>query len=352
MTLEAVDLVKRFPIRDSDRSVLALAGVSFRLEDGETLGIVGESGCGKSTLAKLLVRLDEPTSGRVLRDGVDLTAADARTLREQRRRIQLVFQDPYSSLDPRLTVGAALDEVLVAHRLHGDRAGRARRVAALLDMVGLAQGFAASYPHELSGGQRQRVGIARALAVEPRVLLLDEPVSALDVSVRAEIMNLLVRLRTDLGLSYLFISHDVAMVRHLSDRVAVMYLGRVVERGTWKEVIDRPRHPYTEALRDAVPVPDPRTPMADRPMARGDVPDPAAVGIGCPFAPRCPLVEEVCRRVEPALADVAPGHAIACHVRARVTAGVVVAVGASGVTAAPPGPATPASGPATTASGT
>jgi oligopeptide/dipeptide ABC transporter ATP-binding protein len=317
VTLEAIDLVKRYPVRDTDRTVLAVAGVSLRLEDGETLGIVGESGCGKSTLAKLLVRLEDPTGGRVLLDGVDLTALSGKELRAQRRKIQLVFQDPYSSLDPRMTVGAALEEVLVAHRLHGDRAGRARRVDELLDMVGLAQGFATSYPHELSGGQRQRVGIARALAVEPRVLLLDEPVSALDVSVRAEIMNLLVRLRSDLGLSYLFISHDVAMVRHLSDRVAVMYLGRVVERGAWKPVLDRPLHPYTEALRDAVPVPDPRNQLAIEPVVKGEVPDPASAGSGCPFAARCPLVEAVCRNVDPPLVDVAPDHAIACHVRSR-----------------------------------
>ncbi len=257
MTLEAFDLVKRYPVRDSDRVVTAVAGVSLRVDDGETLGVVGESGCGKSTLAKLLVRLEEPTSGRVVLDGIDVTAAGSKELRALRRRIQLVFQDPYSSLDPRRTVGDTLGEVLVAHRLHGDAAGRQRRVGDLLDMVGLAPGFARSYPHEMSGGQRQRVGIARALAVEPTVLLLDEPVSALDVSVRAEIMNLLVRLREQLGLSYLFISHDVAMVRHLSDRVIVMYLGRVVETGPWKVVLDRPLHPYTEALRDAVPVPDP-----------------------------------------------------------------------------------------------
>jgi oligopeptide/dipeptide ABC transporter ATP-binding protein len=317
VTLEAIDLVKRFAVRGTDRTVLAVAGVSLRLEERETLGIVGESGCGKSTLAKLLVRLEEPTSGRVILDGVDLTVLGGRELREQRRRIQLVFQDPFSSLDPRRTVGETLGEVLVAHRLHGDAQGRARRVGELLDMVGLAGVFTLSYPHELSGGQRQRVGIARALAVEPRVLLLDEPVSALDVSVRAEVMNLLVRLRGELGLSYLFISHDVAMVRHLSDRVAVMYLGRVVERGSWKEVLDRPRHPYTEVLREAVPVPDPRSAISIEPRLKGEVPDPASVGVGCPFSPRCPLVEEVCRRVEPPLLDIAPLHAVACHVRAR-----------------------------------
>lgn len=317
VTLQAIDLVKHYPIRDSDRVVTALAGVSIRLDVGETLGIVGESGCGKSTLAKLLVRLEEPTSGRVLLDGTDVTAASPRELRALRRRIQLVFQDPYSSLDPRRTVGDTLGEVLVAHRLHGDATRRAGRVAELLEMVGLGPSLRTSYPHEMSGGQRQRVGIARALAVEPRVLLLDEPVSALDVSVRAEIMNLLVRLRDQLQLSYVFISHDVAMVRHLSDRVAVMYLGRVVETGPWKAVVDQPLHPYTQALRDAVPVPDPRATQAIEPIVKGEVGAAPVAGVGCPFAPRCPLVEAVCRTVEPSLTESDPGHEVACHVRAR-----------------------------------
>jgi oligopeptide/dipeptide ABC transporter ATP-binding protein len=317
VTLEAIDLVKLYPVRDSDRVVTAVAGVSIRVEDSETLGVVGESGCGKSTLAKLLVRLEEPTSGRVLLDGVDVTAADAKHLRQIRRRIQLVFQDPYSSLDPRRTVADTLGEVLVAHRLHGAARGRARRVTELLDMVGLASALGRSYPHEMSGGQRQRVGIARALAVEPRVLLLDEPVSALDVSVRAEIMNLLVRLREELGLSYVFISHDVAMVRYLSDRVAVMYLGRVVETGSWKQVVDGPLHPYTQALRDAVPVPDPRATQSTAPIVKGDATIAPTVKVGCAFAPRCPLVEDMCRQIEPPLLDLGGGQFVACHVRAR-----------------------------------
>jgi oligopeptide/dipeptide ABC transporter ATP-binding protein len=317
MTLEAIDLVKLYPIRDSDRVVTALAGVSVRVGDRETLGVVGESGCGKSTLAKLLVRLEEPTSGRVVLDGVDVTAADPKELRQIRRRIQLVFQDPYSSLDPRRTVNDTLGEVLVAHKLHGDAAGRERRVTELLDMVGLAPALGRSYPHEMSGGQRQRVGIARALAVEPQVLLLDEPVSALDVSVRAEIMNLLLRLREQLGLSYVFISHDVAMVRHLSDRVAVMYLGKVVETGSWKQVVDGPLHPYTLALRDAVPVPDPRATQPLQPMVKGEATTLSTANAGCVFAPRCPLVEEVCWKVEPPLLDLGAGQLVACHVRAR-----------------------------------
>jgi oligopeptide/dipeptide ABC transporter ATP-binding protein len=317
VTLEAIDLVKHYPVRGADRVVKALNGVSLTVGAGETLGIVGESGCGKSTLAKVLVRLEEPTSGQVTFEGVDLTALTGERLREQRRRIQMVFQDPYSALNPRLTAGRALDEVLLVHHLSGDRPGRSRRVSQLLDMVGLPPQFGERYPHEMSGGQRQRVGIARALAVEPRVLLLDEPVSALDVSVRAEIMNLLVRLRGELGLSYLFISHDVAMVRHLSDRVAVMYLGRIVEMGSWSEVLDRPRHPYTNALRDAVPVPDPRVIQSIEATVKGEVPDPANPPSGCSFHPRCPIAEEICRTLEPRLLDLAPGHAAACHVAAR-----------------------------------
>lgn len=316
--LEAIDLVKHYPVRGSDRVVRALNGISLTVGAGETLGIVGESGCGKSTLVKVLVRLEEPTSGRVMLEGIDLTELTGGQLRERRRRIQMVFQDPYSALNPRLTAGRALGEVLTVHRLSGDGRGRAHRVSELLDMVGLPPRFAERYPHEMSGGQRQRVGIARALAVEPQVLLLDEPVSALDVSVRAEIMNLLVRLRDQLRLSYLFISHDVAMVRHLSDRVAVMYLGRLVEVGSWGEVLDRPLHPYTRALRDAVPVPDPRVTQPIEATVIGEVPDPAKPPPGCPFHPRCPLAEDLCRTVEPQLLDLARGHAAACHVAARI----------------------------------
>jgi len=311
--LEARDLAKDYgPVR-------ALRGVSLALERGETLGIVGESGCGKSTLARLLVRLEEPTRGRIEFDGVDLTALHGRRLRERRRRIQMVFQDPYASLDPRQTVGGAIAEVLRVH----DLARGAGRVAELLGMVGLAAGHADRYPHELSGGQRQRVSVARSLAAEPVVLILDEPVSALDVSVRAEVMNLLVRLRDELGLSYVFISHDLSMVRHLSDRIAVMYLGRVVELGPWDAVLDVPLHPYTGALRDAMPVPDPELEAGrvDAPI-RGEVPNPAAPPSGCPFHPRCPLAEEICREIRPELLELLPAHAAACHVAAREVSAV------------------------------
>ena len=314
MILRATNLGKDYPVRGSRRPLRALAAVSVEIDRGETLGVVGESGCGKSTLARLLVRLEEPTSGTVEFDGVDLTALSGARLRSQRRRIQMVFQDPYSSLDPRQRVGAAIEEVLRVHRLRG-------RVDDLLGMVGLAPAHADRYPHELSGGQRQRVSIARALAAEPTVLILDEAVSALDVSVRAEVMNLLVRLRDELGLTYLFISHDLSMVRHISARIAVMYLGRIVEIGPWDAVLEQPLHPYTDALRRTMPLPDPE--LASREIdvpIHGEVPNPVAPPRGCPFHPRCPLAEDVCRERRPELELLGDRHLAACHVAARRTA--------------------------------
>jgi len=312
--LRATNLVKEYPVRRSRRPLRALAGVSLELDRGETLGIVGESGCGKSTLARLLVRLEQPTSGTVEFDGVDLTALSGGRLRAHRRRIQMVFQDPYASLDPRQRVGAAIEEVLRVHELRG-------RVDELLGMVGLARSHADRYPHELSGGQRQRVSIARALAAEPAVLILDEAVSALDVSVRAEVMNLLVRLRDELGLGYVFISHDLSMVRHISNRIAVMYLGRVGELGPWDRVLDEPLHPYTDALRLTMPVPDPELAarQIDVPI-QGEVPNPAAPPPGCPFHPRCPLAEAVCLERRPQLEELRDAHLAACHVAARTRA--------------------------------
>jgi oligopeptide/dipeptide ABC transporter ATP-binding protein len=319
--LRAHELRKDYPVAGSARPLRALAGVSLELDRGETLGIVGESGCGKSTLARLLVRLEDPTSGTVEFDGVDLTALRGTRLRAQRRRIQMVFQDPYSSLNPRQSVGGALAEVLRVHRLVDGRAAERSRVNELLEMVGLAPGHATRYAHELSGGQRQRVSIARALAADPLVLILDEPVSALDVSVRAEVMNLLVRLRDELRLGYVFISHDLSMVRHISTRIAVMYLGRVVELGPWAAVLDEPLHPYTRALRDTMPVPDPELAEREIPVpVRGEVPNPVAPPSGCPFHPRCPLAEQQCTETRPALLELHPGHQAACHIARREAA--------------------------------
>jgi oligopeptide/dipeptide ABC transporter ATP-binding protein len=316
--LSATDLWKRYPVRGGGGQVTALAGVTLDVSKGETLGVVGESGCGKSTLARLLLRLEEPSSGRVELDGIDLASLSGHQLRAMRRRIQMVLQDPYASLNPRLTVAETLIEVVRVHHLADGRQAEKQRVAALLDQVGLGPTYGGRYPHELSGGQRQRVGIARALAVEPQVLVLDEPVSALDVSVRAEIMNLLVRLRSTLDLTYVFISHDIAMVRHVSDRIAVMYLGRVVELGPWRLVLDQPLHPYTSALGEAIPVPDPGPLGASThaPLG-GEVPNPADPPAGCPFHPRCPLTEDICRAVRPELLELRPGQRAACHVAAR-----------------------------------
>jgi oligopeptide/dipeptide ABC transporter ATP-binding protein len=322
--LVATDLVKDYPVRGTGQTLRAVADVSLALRRGETLGIVGESGCGKSTLARLLVRLEDPTSGRVELDGRDVTTLGHAALGDFRRRIQLVFQDPYASLNPRITVGRTLEEVLTVQRV-GNRDERRRRVAALLDLVGLPARFTGRYPHQLSGGQRQRVGIARALAVEPEVIVLDEPLSALDVSVQSGVMNLLTDLRDELGVAYVFISHDLGMVRHISDRIAVMYLGRVVEVGRWAPVSDEPLHPYTQALQAAVPVADPAVEATRRiETLVGEVPDPADPPTGCPFHPRCRLVEDVCREVRPELLEARGGHEVACHVAIRDTVSVEI----------------------------
>jgi len=317
LILAARDLVKEYGGGLGRTPVLAVRGVSLALEQGRTLGVVGESGCGKSTLARLLVGLESPTSGTIEIAGAPV---DARSMRERRalaRQVQLVFQDPHSSLDPRLTVTRALQEVLGVHEL-ADRKARPARVHELLQMVALPSRFASRYPHELSGGQAQRVAIARALAVEPRILVLDEPTSALDVSVRAEVMNLLVGLQDALGLTYVFISHDLGMVRHISDEIKVLYLGRVVEEGPYEAVLDDPLHPYTRALAAAIPIPDPLLDEARR--ATGPGPTPPVVdetGAGCAYTPRCPLAEELCGRVNPSLTAVSGEHRAACHVAAR-----------------------------------
>jgi oligopeptide/dipeptide ABC transporter ATP-binding protein len=315
--LRATDLVKQYAGRRRSPPVRAVRGVSLELEAGRTLGIVGESGCGKSTLARLLVGLEAPTSGTIEIEGSRVAAGSTRERRSLARRVQLVFQDPFSSLDPRLTAERALREVLTVHQL-AVRGDRQQRVYELLEMVALGRRFANRYPHELSGGQAQRVAIARALAVEPRILVLDEPTSALDVSVRAEVMNLLLRLQDELGLTYVFISHDLGMVRHISDQIEVMYLGRVVESGPYDLVLDDARHPYTRALAAAVPVPDPVLDQERRGQAHEKpivmVAEPAS---GCPYHPRCPLAEAVCLEIDPALLELATSHRAACHVAAR-----------------------------------
>jgi oligopeptide/dipeptide ABC transporter ATP-binding protein len=314
--LRAEGLVKEYPGRHRRPPVRAVRDVSLEVEAGRTLGIVGESGCGKSTLARLLVGLEPPTAGEVEVAGSRISAGSTRERRALAQRIQLVFQDPFSSLDPRLTVDRALGEVLKVHGL-GDRRGRPERIEALLAMVALPARFAARYPHELSGGQAQRVAIARALAVEPRILVLDEPTSALDVSVRAEVMNLLLRLQEELELAFVFISHDLGMVRHISDSIHVMYLGRVVEAGPYDRVLDNPSHPYTRALAAAVPVPDPVLEERRRDQEPAGPAVFAEAEAGCPYNPRCPLAEEVCFRLDPPLLALEPAHRVACHVAAR-----------------------------------
>ena len=310
--LDVQNLVKHYPGRPPVRAV---DGVSLTIAPGQTLGLVGESGSGKSTVGRTVLRLQEPTAGRVLFDGEDVFALATGPLRALRRRMQIVFQDPYSSLNPRMTVGRTLREPLEIHRL-APPAQMHARVTALLDEVGLDPTFMGRYPHELSGGQRQRVGIARALSVEPRFIVCDEPVSALDVSVQAQVLNLLADLQQKRRLTYLFIAHDLAVVRHIADQVAVMYLGRIVERAPAAGIYSAPRHPYTRALLSAVPEPNPRA-ARERIMLTGDIPSPAHPPSGCPFHPRCPHPKknDRCRTEVPALRAVGEGsaHVAACH---------------------------------------
>jgi oligopeptide transport system ATP-binding protein len=296
-------------------TVRAVDGVSFAIHSGETLALVGESGCGKSTLGRTLLRLHEPTAGKASIDGQDLAALPPSALRAFRRKMQIIFQDPYASLNPRMTVGDTLGEPLIIHGLAGDAAGRKARVAELLHKVGLGADVIHRYPHEFSGGQRQRIGIARALAVEPRFIVADEPVSALDVSIQAQIINLLVALQAKEGLTYLFISHDLKVVRHIATRVAVMYLGRVVELATTALLYAEPKHPYTQALLSAVPQVHPEKRRL-RVILEGDVPSPLAPPPGCAFHPRCPVKDKPgeCFSVAPPLRTLADGRSVACHV--------------------------------------
>jgi oligopeptide/dipeptide ABC transporter ATP-binding protein len=316
--LAVENLTKHFPVRRGvfgtvTGHVHAVDGVSFTIGQGETLGLVGESGCGKSTVGRTVLRLLPPTAGRIVLEGTDISQADHAALRVHRRRMQIIFQDPYSSLNPRMKAGDIVGELLEVHGVARGEAKRAR-VLQLFERVGLRAGQVDNYPHEFSGGQRQRLGIARALSLSPQLIICDEPVSALDVSIQAQVVNLLKDLQREFGLSYLFIAHDLAVVQHISHSVAVMYLGRIVEMAPRRELFRLPLHPYTESLLAAVPVADP-TRRRKRQIIQGDVPSPINRPSGCHFHTRCPYAEERCRVEEPALREVAPGHHVACHLR-------------------------------------
>ena len=318
--LSVRDLVKRFPVkggflRRTVAEVHAVSGVSLDIGKSQTLGLVGESGCGKSTTGRLILRLIEPTAGEVWFEGREVTALGHQEMVALRRDMQIIFQDPYASLNPRMTVGSIIGEALVIHGLAEGRRAIEERVVDLLETVGLRPDQMRRFPHEFSGGQRQRIGIARALAVSPKLVICDEPVSALDVSIQAQVVNLLEDLQAKFGLTYLFIAHDLSVVEHISDRVAVMYLGRIVENATSKDLYTTPLHPYTEALLSAVPIPDP-TVKRKRIMLQGDVPNPLNPPKGCHFHTRCPIAKaSPCAEEDPPLREARPGHWVACHLR-------------------------------------
>lgn len=316
--LQVEDLKKHYPVksgflRRTTGTVFAVDGVSFSIAPGETLGLVGESGCGKSTVARTVMRLVEPTSGKILVEGADIAGLSKSELRPFRREMQMVFQDPFSSLNPRMTAGDIVREPLLVHNVANGREAD-DRVAALFAQVGLRPAQMGNFPHQFSGGQRQRISIARALALNPRLIVADEPVSALDVSIQAQVINLLMDLQRDQGLAYLFIAHDLAVVEHISHKVAVMYLGRIVEYADKTSLYRNPQHPYTEALLSAVPVPDPKLKRRKR-LLEGDVPSPMRPPLGCAFHTRCPYAEARCKVEAPVLRELAPGHVVACHLR-------------------------------------
>lgn len=313
------NLVKHFPImkgilvQKQVGAVHAVDGVSFDIYKGETLGLVGESGCGKSTTGRTLLQLYKPTSGSVYFEGLDLVKLKSEELRKTRRRMQMIFQDPYASLNPRMTVGQIVTEPLRIYGVIGRRE-MMPEAERLLKLVGLNPGYASRYPHEFSGGQRQRIGVARALALEPELIVCDEPISALDVSIQAQVVNLLEDLQTEMGLTYLFIAHDLSMVRHISDRVAVMYLGIIVELAQKDELYTNPLHPYTQALLSAVPIPDPVIEQKrQRTILTGDVPSPVNPPSGCRFRTRCPIAVPICAEIQPEFREIKPGHWAACH---------------------------------------